>query len=134
MVCDNSIIGRVAYDDDSQDGLNAKVSININAYETKYIRVTEVTGNHGSYTLNLTAPHNHDYMYGLNKNDNNTHIKKCTTCDYIEIQVHTVDQTTKRCIFCNDLITGGIIGGGSILSLDDEIIYYKEEDEYNETV
>ena len=42
MVCDNSIIGRVAYDDDFHDGFNAKVSININAYETKYKRVTEV--------------------------------------------------------------------------------------------
>lgn len=134
MVCDNSTLGRIAYDDDSQDGLNAKVSININAYETKYIRVTEVEGNHGSYTLNLTAPHNHDYIYLINKNDINTHIKSCTSCDYIKIQAHTVDNSTKQCVFCKALITGGIIGGGSILSLDDEIIYYKEEDEYSETI
>ena len=134
MVCDNSTLGRIEYDDDSQDGLNAKVSININAYETKYIRVTEVEGNHGSYTLNLTAPHNHDYIYVINKNDRNTHIERCTSCDYIKIQAHTVDNSTKQCVFCKALITGGIIGGGSILSLDDEIIYYKEEDEYSETI
>jgi len=45
-----------------------------------------------------------------------------------------VDNSTKQCVFCKALITGGIIGGGSILSLDDEIIYYKEENKYSETI
>ena len=132
MVCDNSIIGRIAYDDDSQDGLNAKVTININSTETKYIRVTEVEGNHGDYTLYLNGPHNHDYIYLLNRKDINTHIEKCSLCDHTEIEIHVMDPSTKKCIYCNALVSDGIIVIGT--NMGDEIIYYKEEEKYNETI
>ena len=74
----------------------------------------------------------YDYIYLQNMNDINTHIEICRSCDYEKILPHTMDFITKRCIFCNASLSGGIIGGGEIMKIHDDLIYFKEEEIHEE--
>lgn len=111
--------GRLAYDDNSGENSNFKITYQLHYQQTVYLRVRAVGEGTGDYTLKVVFhQHSHSYQARYELHDNIFYHRSYCDCGEYILEEHTYGITKKSgryCLYCHKKLN--VPPGGEIMSL-----------------